>query len=346
MGAFAAKVLVVVGIAVVLLLLWRLSDVFVLVFGAVVLATVLNAVVVWVERLGLSRLWATVVSVLLLIVLFLVGGWLLGGRLSGEFENLRERLPEALAALRAWLGDQPFGKQALELWNGLDREAIPWARLASAASLTLEGIGNFFLMAILAIYFTVDPHLYSRGTVRLFPPSQRERVERGLRASGAGLAGWLLGQGISMLFVGVATGVGLALLGVPLAFPLGVIAALLDFIPFFGPITSGALAVVIAFSEGPSTALYAALLTLAIQQLEGYVVVPLAQRWAVRMPPALGLISVIVFGVLFGVIGIIFATPLMVVLMILVQHIYVRDLLERPRGRRRFHDPDRTSSDA
>jgi predicted PurR-regulated permease PerM len=329
LGTFVAKVLVVAGIAVVLLLLWRLGNVLVLAFGAIVGAIVMNALVSRIERLGLGRLWATVGSVLLLLVAFALGGWLLGGRLSGEFDHLQQRVPAALEALRAWLAEQPFGNRALSLWSGLDRDSIPWSGAANVAGMTLEGIGNVLLMAIVAIYLTADPRLYRRGLVRLFPPSQRDRVEAGLRASGDGLAGWLLGQGMAMLFVGVATGIGLALLGVPLAFSLGVIAGLLDFVPFFGPIVSGALAVVVAFSVGPTTAFYVALLTLAIQQLEANLVVPLVQRWAVQLPPALGIVSVLVFGMLFGVIGIIFATPLMVVVMILLQHIYVRDLLEK-----------------
>ena len=328
-GAFTVKVLIVAAIAVVLLLFWRLRDVVVLAFGGVVLAVALSALVDRVERIGLSRLWATVASVLLVILALSIGGWFLGGRLAGEFENLRDRLPDALAALRGWVANQPFGQAALDLWNGFDRESIPWSRLVGAASLTFGGLGNAFLIAILAIYLALDPKLYMRGTVRLLPPSQRERVQHGLRASGEGLAGWLLGQSISMLFVGVTTGIGLALLGVPLAFSLGVVAALLDFVPFFGPIVSGALAVVVAFPQGPSTALYVALLALAIQQLEGSVVAPLVQRWAVSLPPALGLVAVLVFGILFGPLGIVFATPLMVVLMILVQQIYVQDLLEK-----------------
>lgn len=109
-------------------------------------------------------------------------------------------------------------------------------------------------------------------------------------------------------------------------------AGVLAFIPFFGPITSGLLAVFFAFIEGPREALYVALLCFAIQQVEGDVIMPLVQRWAVRLPPALGIAAAVVFGILFGLPGVLFATPLMVVVMVLVQKLYIEMLLEGPAG--------------
>ncbi len=100
---------------------------------------------------------------------------------------------------------------------------------------------------------------------------------------------------------------------------------LLDFIPFFGPIASGILAVILAFIQGPQQALYAAILCIAIQQLEGFVLIPIIQRWTVALPPALGILAVVVFGLLFGLPGAVFATPPIVVLMILVKTLYVEN---------------------
>lgn len=111
----------------------------------------------------------------------------------------------------------------------------------------------------------------------------------------------------------------------PLALSLGLIAGLFAFVPFFGPIASGILAVVLAFTQGPQQALYVGVLCFGIQQIESFVLMPLIQRRTVALPPALGLVSVVIFGLLFGVMGILFATPLMVVLMILVQKLYVEN---------------------
>jgi len=149
-----------------------------------------------------------------------------------------------------------------------------------------------------------------------------------LDACADALAGWLKGQAISMLFVGLATWIALAALGIPAPLVLGIIAGILDFVPFFGPVVSGALAILLAFTQGPRAALYVAVLVLLIQQTEAHVMVPLLQRWAVKLPPVLSLVAVVVFAGLFGVPGVLLATPLMVVAMVLVRKLYVEDLLE------------------
>jgi predicted PurR-regulated permease PerM len=327
--SFAAKVALVFAAAVLLLVIWRLQSVWMLMFGAIILAVALQAGAQRLHRhLKLPLKAAVAVTVVLVLGGLALGGWLVGDRLTEELAHLREKLPEAVRGLQAWLAGLPMGERLLEVWEGLSDGGIPWSRLLGMAGVTFGVLGNAVLMAILAVYLALDPRLYRNGFVRLFPPRQRDRVRGALEASGEGLARWLLGQGISMLFVGTATGIGLALLGVPLAFALGAIAALLGFIPYFGAIASGVLAALLAFTEGPQQALNVALLCFAIQQVEGNVLMPFVQRWAVELPPVLGLTSVLVFGLLFGLMGVLFATPLMVVLMILVQRLYVEDLLE------------------
>jgi predicted PurR-regulated permease PerM len=107
-----------------------------------------------------------------------------------------------------------------------------------------------------------------------------------------------------------------------------VLAGLLDFVPYFGPILSGVLIVAVALTEGESKALLALVVVVAVQQAEAFVVQPLAQRWAVRLPPVLGLLSVLVFGVLFGLAGVLLATPLMVLTLRVVDHLVVRGLVQ------------------
>jgi predicted PurR-regulated permease PerM len=114
-------------------------------------------------------------------------------------------------------------------------------------------------------------------------------------------------------------------MGMPLAAALGLIAGLLEFVPFIGPIVSGGLAVLVAFGQGPTSALYVALLFVALQQVENHVLVPLVQRWAVELPPALALGGVVVAGTLFGPLGVVFGTPLVVVTMVLVQRLWLQE---------------------
>jgi predicted PurR-regulated permease PerM len=126
-----------------------------------------------------------------------------------------------------------------------------------------------------------------------------------------------------MVLVGAMTAIGLAAIGMPVALPLGLIAGILGFVPFFGAIVAGALTVLLAFTQGATQAAYALLVCVFVQHFEGYVIQPFVQRWAIALPPALGLISVLVFGLLFGGLGALLAVPLMVVLMILVQQLYL-----------------------
>src|SRR5690606_10560938 len=166
------------------------------------------------------------------------------------------------------------------------------------------------LIAFLALYLALEPRRYMEGALRLVPLSGRDNARNAMCAAGAALRTWLLGQGIAMLAVGVAAGIGLASAGVPLALALGIVAGIADFVPIIGPILAAVPGILIGFSVSPETALYATLVCLVVQQLEGNIVMPIAQRWAVALPPAIALVSVVAFGLLFGVLGVLFATPL------------------------------------
>jgi predicted PurR-regulated permease PerM len=127
--------------------------------------------------------------------------------------------------------------------------------------------------------------------------------------------------------VGAVTAAGLTLLGIPMALALGILAGLLNFVPYLGPILSGAPAVLIAFTQSPADALNTLLLCVAIQTLEGYALTPVLQRRSVSIPPALGILAIVGLGALFGAYGVLFATPLLLVAMVLVRMLYVEDAL-------------------
>jgi predicted PurR-regulated permease PerM len=336
--SFTERVLLAIGLVALALLTWYLRDVVLLLFGGIVFATILNALARRVRRYtGVSDRLAVAGSVVLVLIAGGLVTWFIGAAMAEQLSTMSQRVPEALQSLRRWLQDQPLGSRMLELWNTA-AESIPWSKVATAAAMTLNALGLFLLMLLLAVFFAAEPQLYRKGFLRLLPPERRSSVDDAFTAAGKALAGWLKGQGVSMLFVGVATGVGLALLGIPLALGLGFIAGLFTFVPFFGPIVSGLLAVLLAFAEGPQKALYVALLMLLIEQVQDNVLMPFVQRWAVALPPVLALISFLVFAALFGPAGMLFATPLMVVLMALVKKLYVEDVLESashtPRGTR------------
>ena len=310
------------------LLAWRLSDLLLLLFGAVIVAVALRALAAPLEQhLRMRARVAVGVAVIAVMLVLALGTWLIGDRLVTQTEELRQRLPAALDALLAWARGHPIGLALLQVWDGANAGDVPWSRVANAATQTLGALGSIGLMAVVGVYLAADPVLYREGLVRLVPADYRPTIDGALLASGHALSRWLLGQGLSMLFVGSATAIGLALLDMPLALTIGVIAGALGFIPFFGPIASGILAVLLAFMQGPTQALYVAVLCVAIQQIEGNLLMPFVQRWAVELPPVLGITAAVIFGLLFGLPGVILATPLMVVVMVLVQKLYVQGVL-------------------
>ena len=136
-----------------------------------------------------------------------------------------------------------------------------------------------------------------------------------------------------MIAVGAITWVGLTLLGVPLALGLAFLAFLFEFIPVLGPIAAAVPAILVGLSESPMLGLWVALLYIAIQQVESYILLPLLQRWAINLPPALTLIGIVAFGVLFGWIGVLLATPLMVATTVFIREVYLESILEPAKKR-------------
>jgi predicted PurR-regulated permease PerM len=126
-----------------------------------------------------------------------------------------------------------------------------------------------------------------------------------------------------MLAVGVFTALGLWMVGVPLAIPLGILSGVLDFVPVVGPLIAAVPGLLIAFAHDPHLALMAALVYSVVQFVEGHLVLPIAQRWAVALPPALTLVGIVAFGTLLGPMGLLFAMPLLVVAVTLVDKLYV-----------------------
>lgn len=336
--SYLARVAATVAIVALAWLAWRLLDVLALVFGGVLVAAALQALAAPLQRrLHLPPRWALGTVVLGLVLLAWLLGAVLGDRMVAHLDQLREAWPRALDAATRWLASHPIGQSLRELWDNAKNGEQLWSRLAGLATMTLGALSSALLVLVIGVYLAADPALYRRGMLRLLPLEQRAAVDAALCAAGHGLQRWLLGQAMSMLSLGSMTALGLSLLGMPLALTLGVITGLLAFVPFFGAVTAGLLVVLLAFAQGPGQALQAALLMLAVQQVEEFVLQPVIQRWAVALPPVLGLIAAVVFALLFGPVGVLIATPLMVLLMILIERLYVKRVVERtaPAPRRR-----------
>jgi predicted PurR-regulated permease PerM len=192
---------------------------------------------------------------------------------------------------------------------------------------TFAAIGGLILVLFIALYIAINPELYRKGMLHLIPHDARPRAEELTSTLGATLRQWLIARLIAMVVIGVITGVGLALLQVRGAVALGVLAGLLEFVPFFGPIAAAIPAIGIALVDSPEKALWVTILYLLIQQLEGNVVTPLLLKSRLDIPPVLTVLTVAALGVVFGVIGMLIAEPLLAVALVVTKMLYVQDVV-------------------
>lgn len=310
-------------------LLWFLFDVVMLVFGGILLAVVLRAPTDWLaERTRLSSSWALTVVLILVVAILVAAGWLLGAAVREQWQALAEQLPQMIDRVRERVEGFGWDRGSLDTEEILDGEQGAFlGRGLRVVSATFGALANVALVLFMAVLFAAQPKLYVDGTLRLVPKHRRERLAEVMRRVGETLQRWLIGQLGLMLFVGVASSLGLWLLGVQAALALGLLAGLLTFIPFLGPLIAGVVAVLVSLGDGALTAAWVALLYIGIQTVEG-MLEPLVQQKAVYLPPVLLLVAQVALGVLVGLVGVVLATPLAAALMVIVQMLYVEDVLD------------------
>jgi predicted PurR-regulated permease PerM len=329
-GPFIRRVLIFLSLAALTALSWQFRDLLLLVFGAIVVAVILRTLSNPVSRsVGLPD-WAAVLTAVIAIVGVVAGGvWLFGPMISAEVRNLGVTLPEAWRAFQARTGNSVFWERVSGMFagpggGGLLSGVRGYARSVGA------GIADTVVVLVAGVYMAAQPAWYRSGALKLLPPGRRDAVNAALDQSGDALRQWLKAQLVSMLAVGVLTGLGLWVLGVPSALVLGLLAGVLEFIPLAGPVLAAIPALLLALTVDVNTALWAAGLMILIQQLEGNVIQPLVQRYAVQLPPALFLFALLGFAAMFGAVGIILAAPLTVVVYVLIKRLYVQEALGTP----------------
>jgi predicted PurR-regulated permease PerM len=324
---FIRKFLIALGLLVLALLLWKLSDVLLLAFGAVLVAIILHAAAdALVRYMRVPDRWGLTVAGLVIFVAFIGLAALFGTQVRAQFSNVVERLPFAVDNFSKNLGLGSVSDDIAEMISNTPTGGLA-ARIAGIGGAILNGLANFLLVVIAGLYIAANPRLYTRGLIKLFPKHQHERVESSLDASGQVLRLWLMAQLFAMTCVAILSTTAYWLIGLPSPIGLGVIAGIMDFIPFLGPILGAVPAVLIAFSVSGEAALWTILAVLVIQQIEGNVIQPLVARSMISIPPAMALFAILVGSILFGTLGLIFGFPLAIVTYVLVKKLYVRETL-------------------
>jgi predicted PurR-regulated permease PerM len=320
----------IAGIVAGAILVWYASQVLLLFFAAVFFAVFLSGLGRFLERHTRFSYPACVAFVLIgLLQLMVLTGLIVGPSIAEQSTNLSDALPKAYHQLLAQAQATDWGKH---LYDAAQRAMQAssngnWQSTMKFAGLTMHGVGGLLFALVIGVFLAFEPNLYRNGLLALFPAARRKRLGEVLDELGFTLWWWLMGQLVTMATMGIFIGVGLAILGVPLAGTLGLMAAVLSFIPSLGIVIAVLPAILLGLSKSPSMGLWVALLYLGVQLVEANVITPLVQRKAISLPPAFVLGSELLMGLLLGGAGLAFATPLVAVVLVLVNMLYIQDVL-------------------
>lgn len=292
--------------------LWMLGTTPLLIFSGVLFAIILHGLASWLSRrTGMRRRWALAVVVTALVASAAAAVVLTGPSAARQADELRKRLPRVVRPVRARIERHELGRDLLGS-NGQQEQGAVAGRAGRAFGTALGLVADALIVFFLGVFLAAEPDVYRRGLLSLLPERNRGKARATLDAVGETLKWWLIGRAFTMVVIGVATTAGLIALGAPMAVPMGILAGLLNFVPYIGPVIAGIPAAALALTEGVRPALHVVALYVVVQSLEGYVLTPLVDRRTVSIPPALGLSAQLVFGVLLGAPGVMLASPLVV----------------------------------
>jgi predicted PurR-regulated permease PerM len=331
----AQRALVWAGIAlavvVVLVLAWYGLDVVLLAFLGVLLAILLRAPADWLtRRTGIRTGWTLAFVCLVLLAALSIGAFVFGQQVVEQSAGLSQRIPEILHKTEARLKDSEIGSSVLQLVQYIGATSGESQFLGKGLGLlgsTFGALANVAIVVFFAVFLAAQPELYVDGLLHLIAKPKRARMRAVLHDIGDVLRRWVVAQSLLGLVIAVLVGGGLLLIGAPFALPLALLAGLMEFVPYIGPLLAAVPAVVVGVAEGLEMTMWIAALYIAVQLVESYVLSPIVQHKAVYVAPALILFSQVLLGVIAGGLGVAVATPLVAAVMVAVNKLYVEDVL-------------------
>jgi predicted PurR-regulated permease PerM len=325
-----------------LYIVWQIRQIILLVFAAVVLATILNRVVQRLQQSRVKRGFAIAITMITLVAL-VVGFFLaIVPSLIEQLEQLADLLPEIAQRWQEWFewAQTVIPGSVLEQFEqfrgieNLTQQLQTWiTRLLGnffvLLNNSLAAVLNLLLFLVLSIMILTNPAQYRRIFILAFPAFYRHRIDEILSECEESLVGWIKGTLLAMGAIGLVSFIGLSLLGVPLPLVNAALAGLLEFIPNVGPTLSVIPPALLALLNAPWKAVAVIILYLVIQQFESLVLVPLLMKQEVDLLPVFTILGVVVFASLFGFLGLFLAIPLLIVFQIWIKEVLVKDVLNK-----------------
>jgi predicted PurR-regulated permease PerM len=299
------------GLGLAVLAVIFLAQPLLLIFGGVVFAAILDGGTRLLGRvLPIGRGWRLLI-VSLAAVAFLVGTvWLAGVQLVAQAATLRDIVTDQVNRLLALGAAYGLGVETIQPQQFVEQAMSSLGQLTSAVSSALGGITSLVMIMVIGLFIAVEPNIYERGIAWMLPSESRERFYRTSDRMGFTLRRLMAGRLLGMAVEGVGTWLLLYAGGVPMAALLGLLTGILAFLPNIGAIISGVLIVLVGFSAGVDTGLWAIAVYAIVQVVDGYLIVPYVARKTVDLAPALVLGAQLIFGALFGILGLALADPI------------------------------------
>jgi putative permease len=309
------RALVWIGAAALLALAVWMAHEILIIFGGIVFAALIDGGARLLGRvLPIGRGWR--ITIVLLAGLAFLGWFAVfaGNQITAQAAQLPEILNRQWSAILGWLSGWNIELEITQVRDFTERLLGNIGQLTRAVGGIFGAFTTVVLIIVLGIYFVVEPRLYNRGVAWMLPRDRRDHYRETAQIMGSSLRRLLAGRLLGMVIEGVATWLLLAVYGVPMAALLGLLTGLLAFLPNIGALISGALMVLVGFSGGVEMGLYTLFVYVFVQTVDGYVIVPMVARKTVDLPPALVLGAQLIMGVLFGILGLLLADPLMAML--------------------------------
>lgn len=312
-------ILAIIGMA----LLFMAKELFLAFFAAFVISTVTNPLADWLEGKKVPRTFATILIFLgILIVLGLAFAWIVP-TLATNIRDLALHFPRYLEEniakypfLEQYGLKENIRKVIFDISNFLKDQA-PDILLSTVSF--LSNIFYVFVALTISFYLTDEKSLVKKYLRRVIHESHHKDLAEILDEIEFKMGRWFMGQIILSVISGAAIFLGLTILGVPFALPLATLAAILRFVPYLGGLISDSVGILIAFLSSPWLGVAALLMYYIIQQIEGYIVIPIVMQKTVGLNPIIVIVAVLAGGQLGGIIGALLAIPITIVIVILAK---------------------------